>query len=603
VSCSPTLILVAALLLLNLPGMVLAQVSAGDILVTPQPTTPDSAWHGYVERRFEVSNLSSDRQHHVTLELPGHHQLSMSGYPYLRSVRRSLILAPRATMTVSLLQPGLPVAGSGLVVTVDRRQRRVVSMSLPGFGSSGYYAHGQESAVLATASLAAEELRETLLGAQLYLGEPDSSSWLAYSCLDGIIISSDELELLTAEVQAAIEEFVWAGGTLLVLARDDQPISWPVSAAAKAELTSFALGFGRCLVIADRSGDGTGIGSGYWTAINDHWRASATPWSFKQSYSVLGEITGLAVMDGLQIPVRGLFLLMISFAVVIGPVNLVLLKRRRRQIWLLWTIPLVSLVTSGAVFVYALASEGLTAKVRVEGLTLLDQVEQRAVTIGSVAYYSPLTPGDGLHMPLDAELTPLIQWGTSAHGRVVDWSHDQHLQSGWVTARSPAYFKWRSVCHRRERLLVRPGSGGRLEVMNGLGVNIRQLWLADGNGRRFSLTGLAEGISAQLEPVPGAAPARGELWSLRDLYTQHWYSFEREARSRIEALLGPGTYVAVVEVNPFITVGLPQYELVSSTGVIYGRFADLPAPEPVTVPLPAEPESESRPPAHAGSSR
>jgi hypothetical protein len=587
---SPKLTLVAAVLSLAAPVLVLAQVSAGDILVTPQPSLSSGACHGYVEHRFEVTNLSSDQAHNVTLEIPGQHRLSgSSGYPYLRVIRRSLSLAPRATMTVSLLQPGLRVAGSELAVTVDR-QRYIVPVNMVSFDS--YRPHGQESTVLAPVSLASEELRELVVGAQLQPGELHSTSWLAYSRYDGIILDSNELARLPVDVREALQEFAYGGGTLLVLAQPDEPLTWPVATMPRPELTSFPLGFGRCLVIADSSGDGTGIGRGYWTAINNEWRASATPWSFRQTYSVLGEISGLSVMEGLETPVRGLFLLMISFAVVIGPVNLALLRRWRRQTWLLWTIPLVSLFTSGTIFVYALASEGLTAKVRVEGLTLLDQVEQRAVTIGSTAYYSPLTPGDGLHLPLDAELTPLIQWGASAYGRTVDWSHDQHLQSGWVSARSPAYFKWRSVAFRRERLLVRAGANGRPEVMNGLGINIRELWLADSDGRRFSIANLAEGISAQLEPIPGAMPAMADQRALRDLYGRHWFDFESEARSRIESILSPGTYVAIVDVNPFITVGLPQYELVGSTGVICGRFADLPAPDLVIVPIPAEPEPD-----------
>jgi hypothetical protein len=593
VSRSARLTLAVVTLALTAPVPAHAQVNAGDILVTSQPIQPGSSWHGYVEHRFEVTNLSSDQAHHVALEIPGQRQLSgSSGYPYLRAVRRSLSLAPRATVTVSLLQPGLRVAGSDLKVTVDQQQQYIVPMSMVGYEWIGYRSHGEESTVRAPASLATEELRELVSGAQLQPGELSSTSWLAYSRYDGIILTSDELATLPAEARAALQEFANGGGILLVLARPDQPLAWPVATMPRPDLTSFPLGFGRCLVIADSSGDGTGIDRGYWTAINNEWRASASPWSFKQTYSVLGEIAGVAVIDGLQIPVRGLFLLMISFAVVIGPVNLALLRKWRRQTWLLWTVPLVSLVTSGTIFVYALASEGLTAKVRVEGLTLLDQVEQRAVTVGSIAYYSPLTPGDGLHLPLDAELTPLIQWGTSTHGRTVDWSHDQHLQSGWVNARSPAYFKWRSVAYRRERLLVRPGADGRPEVMNGLGVNIRQLWLADIDGRRFSLTDVAEGISAQLEPIPGAASAVGELGAQRDLYGRQWFDFESEARTRIDSMLGPGTYVAIVDVNPFITVGLPQYELVGSTGVVYGRYAGLPAPEPVTVPVPAEPEPD-----------
>ena len=43
-------------------------------------------------------------------------------------------------------------------------------------------------------------------------------------------------------------------------------------------------------------------------------------------------------------PVRGLFVLVLLFALGIGPVNLWLLSKYKRRIWLWWNVPAISLL-------------------------------------------------------------------------------------------------------------------------------------------------------------------------------------------------------------------------------------------------------------------
>ena len=62
---------------------------------------------------------------------------------------------------------------------------------------------------------------------------------------------------------------------------------------------------------------------------------------------------------------RGLLLVVLLFAVLIGPANLFILSRKRRQIWLFWTVPLLSLLASVSVFGYAAFAEGWTGFARI----------------------------------------------------------------------------------------------------------------------------------------------------------------------------------------------------------------------------------------------
>src|SRR5439155_282988 len=103
------------------------------------------------------------------------------------------------------------------------------------------------------------------------------------------------------------------------------------------------------------------------------------------------------------------FALMILFSLGIGPVNLWLLAHYKRKLWLLWTVPLISLCTCVAVFGYMVLAEGWQGHARIESVTILDQTEPepRANTLGRCGLYSPITPGDGLRFSLATEITPL----------------------------------------------------------------------------------------------------------------------------------------------------------------------------------------------------
>ena len=85
--------------------------------------------------------------------------------------------------------------------------------------------------------------------------------------------------------------------------------------------------------------------------------------------------------------------------------------------------------------------------------------------------------------------------------RTVDWTHDQHLASGWVTARVPSHFMVRKSETRRERITVRRGTNTDLRIVNGLGADIHQFWLADKDGTIYSASAIPAGEEAKLTPL------------------------------------------------------------------------------------------------------
>jgi hypothetical protein len=317
----------------------------------------------------------------------------------------------------------------------------------------------------------------------------------------------------------------------------------------------------------------------HWRHIAASWDRTAAPW--RQERWLEQASRDLPVGETVGVPVRGLFLLMLLFAVVIGPVNLYVLARKQCRIWMLWTVPLISVATSAGVVGYMFWTEGWHGHVRAEGLTVLDETSGRAATVGCIGFYTPLTPADGLHFAADTELTPIprqdAQFGDRRPSRTLDWSTEQHLASGWLTARVPAYLRLRKSEARPERLTVRRGKDGALSAVNGLGAGIRQLWLADGRGRIHTARApIPAGQEAALSPSGGAVARPLNLEGLRQAYRSDWFKHYQELTATPQNYLLPGCYIAVLDAAPFIEEGLRNAQTRAGRSVVYGIMKEPP---------------------------
>ena len=251
-----------------------------------------------------------------------------------------------------------------------------------------------------------------------------SGNWLAYSGFDAVALTAEELREAPDAVRSALWRYAECGGSLLILGaweipqqwrsrrinsveveEEDPGVSWKkVSLALSQATQSYNVGFGQVTMI-----DAASVKS----VLPDQWKALKLSW--KDSQHVYEELHDIAdinedfpVVERIGIPVRGLFVLMLAFVVVIGPINLIWLARRRKKIWMLWTVPVIALVACLAVTGFALLGEGLDATSRTEALTILDESSHRATTIGWTAFYAPIAPSEGLHFSYDTELVPVL---------------------------------------------------------------------------------------------------------------------------------------------------------------------------------------------------
>jgi hypothetical protein len=385
-----------------------------------------------------------------------------------------------------------------------------------------------------------------------------SPQWLGYTRWDGIIVTREDLADLarggneTVAVLQALWQYVETGGTLLVVGpgKVDVPAGWRRFRSTLKGFTVYAPGFGRCLVSPDRNS--ANWDDEAWGAISSGLTTTSMPWNTNPSLSSLNE--SLPVIDSMGVRAGWLFAIMILFTLLIGPVNLVLLTKYNRRIWMLWTVPAVSFFTCVMVFAYMIVAEGWQGHAAMASLTILDEVEKRATTLGRSAFYSPLTPSDGLRYSSDTEVSPLGHDHSAFTSNCwVDWDDGQHLARGWVSARVPAHFMLRKSEPRRESIKAFR-EGGSLVVVNRLGVDIRTLTLADEKGQLYEGSDIAAGEKATLKPIKGELKAAPNAW--RGLYTSNLPTSMRSLAQHPEDVLLPRTYLAELRQSPFLEQGL-----------------------------------------------
>jgi hypothetical protein len=399
-----------------------------------------------------------------------------------------------------------------------------------------------------------------------------SDNWLAYTPFDVVVLGAGDLAAMPAPVAEAIGDYLQAGGNVVIAGANSLPAAWnPIAATVREEpgLITAEAGFGHVFALADANPSDLDFPA--TRAVHEAVLSTANYWS-ALPYDSGAANAALPVVQSIKIPVRGITVVMLAFIILVGPVNFFLLARKNKRIWMLWTIPAISLVTTLLIFAYSLLREGITPNTRIAGLTLLDQAGHHAVTYGAIGFYCPLTPSDGLRFDNETEATPLVPINPyQGSSREVDWTQTQHFQRGWVTSRVPAHFHVRKSEVRRERLAWQKVNGG-WQVINGLGAPIKSLWLADPDMNYYHAENLPAGQPATLAPVKETPSImrQGPGALFRDRGYTAASAGDGDAAL---AYLQPGTYIAELDGNPFIENALgaaASPKRTQSAAVVYG---------------------------------
>ena len=388
------------------------------------------------------------------------------------------------------------------------------------------------------------------------------TNWLGYTSLRAVVIGTGEWGQLTDPQRNALLTWTASGGDLIALDGDLQSLVPGARSAAPPGATVRAYFFGRIHVPTTASFAAAGGLSGALGAAD---KARDANWSLPANRAADWGIIGargfrLPVPGVAGVPARAYLLILLAFSLVIGPVNYWFLLRKRRQVLLVLTAPLISAMFILVLTGYVIAGEGFGVRGRAMTFTMLDQARMQAVTRASISLYaSGMTPGGGLRFPRDVAVFAI---GTDGEGsrvqHTLELSELQRYSSGVIQARSPTNLEQIAFRPARERLNFNV-EGNAIRVVNGLDSNISTLVYRTGNRIYSSAAPLPAGGEGVLQPDGRAAGLAVPTDLPLSARFAHLFANQPE-----------GSYLAILERSPFWEPGVSHVEERSSFHLVIG---------------------------------
>ena len=213
------------------------------------------------------------------------------------------------------------------------------------------------------------------------------SDWRLFTAFDCVLV--DGAAALGEAQQDALRRYAAVGGTVMVAGPAALPAGPLRALFDRAGDAPVAHGFGQLLALpAFGAGSGAGSATAAKARVGD-----LAPFGFGPLPGELGLLAEQRVPGLGDAPVRGFVLIIVLFAIVVGPVNFVLLKRRRRPLLVLLTVPALGFGTTMLLLGYGLVQDGFGVRGAATTWTWLDQPQREGAALSARTLFAGFAPG------------------------------------------------------------------------------------------------------------------------------------------------------------------------------------------------------------------
>ncbi|MGM0598557.1 MAG: hypothetical protein ACQETH_01955 [Candidatus Rifleibacteriota bacterium] len=520
--------------------------------------------YGYKSFRVRVVN-SSSVQHEIELIMSSRYSSSE-----LKQVTRKFIIAANETRNESIFFPMLGFNTNGLEVKVDG-----LSASDKLFGYTNFHRnyYGDETALVDN-KIPVSKFKSIFNRLEMKQFEGDvtqyNDNWLAYTPFSLLLFYSTTLKQMPSSAQNAVFNYLRLGGEMILfgdiqLPSDFKP-DYDLPNPSKIEnLKAYQAGFGKLITVpedflktvATSSAVGTSLFPELGGSPLRYVANSKDPFNkFKKS-----ELETVSA--------KLLMILIYAFALIIGPVNVYVLHKTGKKIWVFFTVPVVSLICCLLILGYYMLFERSTLLIKKDSLTFLDERYNRALTLGSLAVFSSANRPSGFNFTFDTEVTQMKRrsYRNRDGNKFIKIDGTQHFADGWIRPKIPLYLHLRKMQTSRERLEIEKVNGG-YKALNGLGAKIKDVHVKTADGGYYSCKNLAAGQTGTLQPETMAKASWVE--DLPEIYQKGWQKMAEQIINNPSSFLQKGMYVAVLDGTPFLNKHSFENEPVHRRSIVIG---------------------------------
>jgi hypothetical protein len=596
--------------------------SYGQISIQEIPLTSDlggATCHGYFEYRFRITNKDT-QAHTVGLEISSH---SMAYFLALTRSTNSVVVPPKSAVILRLLQPALPFYGVLPVqVIIDGHYQDnqppfraitnnhgnyhpndganiLTSRDVPGdlrnLFQSGIPSEKSENTegktepptagnttIAPVVHAAPSGTLDNILWPSSVPVEEWSDYWLAYTRFDAIVVTDSEWREIQEHYSGifdAIQKYVEVGGILGIVGTNwNVPKHWLL---VEEDSQNSSRKYHAVLGLVYTFDKNTEIAKPTIEPFRNTVLKQLKLWTQSPGTTERQLLSSLPVVADYRIDIKLIMVLIIVFAVLIGPINIYVLSLIKRRIWLIWTVPLTSLVAGVLVLGASLCQEGFVRQSSSATYTILDQQREETVTFGFVGFYSTLTPR-GITFAPETEVTANVK--DDINKKSLEFhllaGGNQFLSHGWINARIPSYFTIRKAQSQRKERIIFDWTTGSPTAANGLGVDIKKLTVCSPTGELFAAHHIKAGEKVTLN-VPSTLVEQMNIYknvSKFDAFRERHKEYSHFIPNGPGTVISPnylpaGSYLAELDVwNPFVEEGIDRTIPYQNKTIIFGLF-------------------------------
>lgn len=536
-----------------------------DVRIQCRVLWPSGLEQGYVPLRFELNHQGSSPAEIEVKAVSGQRRREGSSY-----ASRLVSMKPGERAQFEILMPsawrGARRSSSPYVVVSSGKVREALSLpsrgshtansvvgclivgaEKPDAGTNQSLASMLDSASLAFATSATHGSAKPDIGFAVgaLTFEDLPQRWQAYSSLDLVVLDSSDGQAMGRSL-APILSWVRLGGQLSLVG--------PMSIDALSRIPGLEDAFEGRRSIEGRSGCYShGFGqiqvhaqafewqSGMKASATEFTRARALAelpgrWTPNASYWRLGDSTAPNPLS--RVPVQGFLIALLAFAVFVGPIHLIALRRWGQPALMLLTIPLFSIVATSGILMYGILAQGVDLRVEEKSLSFLDQGSKRVSNLVRRDLFAGGFGGLGLRPAAGTAVFPIENWKRIDSPYQLERSETEFVLTGGFLPVRDQVEQWvASEKTSRYRLSVSTADGSTVEITNEGAVTIEELFYQSLEGAWYR--------AAKLEPGSSqvATPSSFEGSSLESHMLQ---SFGKDLP------MAKGGYVARLAKDPFM---------------------------------------------------
>lgn len=372
-----------------------------------------------------------------------------------------------------------------------------------------------------------------------------TADWRGYTGFDVLMMTDEEWNAIDPSVRAGILRWTRLGGHLHLFTnvQGARPASFGIDVAEK----------GQRAVVADGGTHERSLGQ-----VFIHWwdeeelplqrlanqLTSHTPRlaeGFEKQYATdwpLQDEFGDKPFN----PVT-MFVILILFAIMVGPVNLFVLAKPGARHRLFFTTPIISVVASLTLVLLIVFKDGFGGSGMRSALLMLESDEKRAFVVQEQLARTGVLLGRTFDVERPAFITPVKM-------KKSRWTHfdirpdlaagfsyaDQNLAGDWFQSRSEQAHYAQTVRTTRARILQEPTSDGKTpELISEIDFTLDDFFYIDPDGRVWRTMGeIRAGQKIDLQPVGAGPPDSSGRRAVADFWEVQSSLFTAGLRTRLE---------------------------------------------------------------------